>query len=66
VSRPARVTVLADWKRYVAWTEVLRLIDKMRAIAVAGGLPTTYQRLELIAAWETARALDAPPKGGHS
>jgi hypothetical protein len=55
-SRP--VTILADFRRYQAWTEVLRLIDRQNGILSLGGEASQAQRNELLAAWNAARSLD--------
>ncbi len=56
-----RPTILRDWRRYQAWTEVLRLIDRAQGIHSLGGETTPAQRAELTAAWGAARALDMAP-----
>ena len=52
------VTILADFRRYQAWTEVLRLIDRQNGILSLGGETSQAQKDELLAAWNAARALD--------
>jgi hypothetical protein len=56
-----RPTILRDWRRYQAWTEVLRLIDRAQGIHSLGGETTLAQRTELTAAWAAARELDTAP-----